>query len=239
MDGEASKTFLIGNGIIAAGDLPTLQGVSVTPASLDGETSASITVSQATDADGIRLVWATITPPNWLPGAPESPVVSMPSIQLTRYGEDSHCFQVRYDDFTAHGIYTVALFAEDKTGDISLPSIITLQQDGGSAAATFSSDLYQLRIPCIKIFDETWSTRFKQDLNQTTGLFYTVDMNQMKTVSCPSTGSATGWAELLPNLDIAIHEAIFGTMHFGVTLRYREGGPSLLWALDLKTLSSH
>ena len=236
MDGEASKDFLIGNGIISAGDLPTLQGVSVTPASLDGQTTAQITVNQATDTDGIRLIWATITPPNWLPGAPESPIVSMPSIQLTRQGDR---YTARYEAFTAHGTYTVALFAEDNTGDISLPSIITLNQNGGSAAASFSSDLHQLRIPCIEIFDERWSIIFQQDLSQTTGLFYTLDMDQTESVSCPSTDSNIGWAELLPNLDIAIHEAIFGAMNFGVTLRYQEGGPSLLWALDLKTLSSH
>lgn len=242
MDGEASKDFMIGNGIIAAGDLPTLQGIFVTPATLDGDTSASITVNQITDADGIRLVWATITPPNWLPGAPESPIVSMPSIQLTRYGEESDRFQIRYNDFTAHGTYTIALFAEDKTGDISLPSIITLQQKGGSAAATFSGDLYQLRIPCIEIFDEPWAIIFEQDLNETTGLFYTLDINQMGTVSCPSTGSHTGstrWAELLPNLDIAIHDAIFGLMNFSVTLGYREGEESLLWEVDINSISSH
>lgn len=238
-DGEASKGIFIGKGIISAGDLPVIDQASVEPSTLNGEPSATVQVNSVTDADGIERVWAVITPSDFLTGSPETPIIDLPTITLTQSDVGGY-WEGTYSRFTATGLYKIALYAEDRRGEISLPTALELIQKGGDPSANISQDLFTIKIPCLEIGDGWLSPSFKMVTpNNSSGMplagfFYALDYQNLDGLSsCPSES-----ATLLSNVDIDISRIVYEGMAFSITMRYRQdlsNDTQWIWELDLAT----
>ncbi|MEA3359121.1 MAG: hypothetical protein U9R17_06930, partial [Thermodesulfobacteriota bacterium] len=122
-DKDIVRALKIGNETKSAGDIPVIGSLS--PArTLDGETSALIYAENVIDADGISRVWAVITPPDYSPNSPDNPVTDLPILDLTLKGDNR--YEGTYNNFTSEGTYTIAIFASDRGGVISLPKATTV-----------------------------------------------------------------------------------------------------------------
>ncbi len=242
-DGERSKGIAIGSGIIAAGDLPTIEMGMLEPSTLNGDASATLRAENVTDADGIERVWAVITPPDLLIGNPETPITELPTLSLIESPSGGY-WEGFYTHFTATGTYKITLYAEDQHGEISLPTPMTLVQSGGDSSAIISNDLFAIKIPCLQLGDGWLSPTFRM-ISPTeasgsgtplSGFFYELDQQSLGVPSaCPS-----GSGELLPNLDIEISRIVYDGMAFSITMRFRgdlSSSDHYIWALDLTTFT--
>lgn len=230
-DTLSAQLVTIGRGTVSAGDLPAIQKISLLPRDLDGEETARIYADNVIDADGIRRVWAVITPPDFLPGPPENPVMHLPDVELKPV--DGNGYQGEYSGFTAKGRYHVAVYAEDRLGNISLPSSTTVLQSSGDASAVMGMDIFHFRLPCIKIGDSCWELLLQQDTSRASGVFYTLDIENLNEVSCTSV-----CAELLPNFDIDIFRVVYGGNGYTMVLRYIDDLSQLIWELDLTSIAA-
>ena len=156
IDGALAEVTSIGNGVFSAGDIPIIGSVSPNQI-LNGKTSVTIYADNVIDADGISRVWAVITPPNFDPGDPNNPVLSLPAIEMTNIGNNR--FEGTYTDFNITGIYNLAVYAKDSNDTLSLPQQITVTQTGQNFAI-LGSDL-KMTIPNL----EFQGTYYQANLN--------------------------------------------------------------------------
>jgi DNA-binding beta-propeller fold protein YncE len=137
-----ARSLSIGNETKSAGDLPFIGSVSP-PRTLTGKTSALIYAENVIDADGISRVWAVITPPDYSPGPPGTPVTDLPILDLKPAGNNR--YEAIYEGFDRLGDYNIAIFASDRKSVMGLPEQTTFTQSkgtasGGRLAADFGSN---------------------------------------------------------------------------------------------------
>jgi streptogramin lyase len=124
-DGQIALNYTIGFGIILGADDPLIESVSPSQ-TLTDLPSALIWANNVTTTATIAKVWAVITPP----GAGQSPAVpltDLPTIELL-YNTISNRYEGTYYHFNNQGDYSIAVFAVDEEGNISLPSATIVTQ---------------------------------------------------------------------------------------------------------------
>ncbi len=117
-DKTLAEAITVGNGILFAGDIPVIGGVSPDQ-SLAGEISARLYARDVIDADGVSRVWAVITPSNYDPGSPDTPVTDLPLLDFTNVGGNR--YEAYYNEFGVVGIYNIAIYAADRKGVMGIP----------------------------------------------------------------------------------------------------------------------
>ncbi len=136
-----SNRIKIGRGYMPASDIPSISSVYAEPETLNGQTTASIFAESVTDADGVRRVWAMITPPGYSPESPDTPVTDeLPSIELTDENNDGR-YEGIYDQFNKQGVYQISVYAEDKLKNYSLPANTSITQTIGEVTVNFTADI--------------------------------------------------------------------------------------------------
>ncbi len=229
-DGIAAADVIIGNGIVSAGDIPAIREISISPdRTLTGASSAAIHAVNVTDADGIARVRAVITPPDFLAGGPESPVLSLPSIDLALTGTNN--YEATYDGFTANGTYRIAVYAEDRLGSISLPYHTSVIRTSGDASGSISSDFFQLRLPCIDLEGACMELIFEMAATNASGIFFVPDLATLLPASCASV-----CAEPSPTYDISVPRISHGGIFFSFDLLMRSDLPGLTWEVDVNSI---
>lgn len=118
-DGIIAADTYIGNAVVSAADIPLIGSVSQDQTITDNGTSATLTASNVTDANGISRVWAVITPPGSMSPDPSQPVLSLPVLDMAAKGGSS--YEGTYENFFDKGIYNIAVYASDNYGIISFP----------------------------------------------------------------------------------------------------------------------
>ena len=127
-DQEIARSVIFGNETKSAGDIPLIAGLS--PAqTLNGETSALIYAENVIDADGIGRVWAVIMPPGYSSASPETPVTTLPTVDLQSVGNSR--YEGTYTGFDAAGVYNIAVFAIDQNVVIGDPVQTSVTQTKG------------------------------------------------------------------------------------------------------------
>ena len=137
-DKDIAMALKIGNETLSAGDIPVIGNVSSAQTLDDGDTSALIWADDVIDTNGISRVWAVITPPDFSSDSPDSPVTDLPVLDLTSAGDNR--YEGTYNDFSASGDYTIAIFAMDAYGNISMP--VATSVETGVTIDTFPWDLF-------------------------------------------------------------------------------------------------
>jgi sugar lactone lactonase YvrE len=122
-DGILSKTTYIGNGIQISDDAPVISQISEDQV-LDNSDQAIIFADGVIDSDGIARVWAIIRPPQYQPNPFFHPVQDLPTIELTL--ESPGRYQAVYSEFNTEGVYQIAVYAMDRSGNASSPKITTV-----------------------------------------------------------------------------------------------------------------
>jgi predicted outer membrane repeat protein len=121
-DSAIAADIRIGDGIATGADFPLIGSVSVSPQTLSAGTSATIYAENVIDSDGIKKVWAAITPPkNTVCYAADVPVTSLPITELRHTGNNR--YEAIYSDFSMKGIYKIAVFATDNRNFTSIPDL--------------------------------------------------------------------------------------------------------------------
>jgi len=113
------QNITIGRGAVAASVPPELNDVSPTQ-TLNGETSATITVGSITALNPITRVWAVVVPPNSRSRSADEPVTELPTFELSD-PEGDGSYSATYSDFTKNGTYKIQLYARDNQGVIAIP----------------------------------------------------------------------------------------------------------------------
>ncbi len=115
----------IGAGTTIAGDSPVVGSVDVSPPVIS---TATLSASSVTDADGIGRVWVVLRPPGFLPGSPDNPVQDLPTIDLTRSpGSDN--YSAPFSGFVSPGAYQLTFYAQDRLGNTAVPQVRTINID--------------------------------------------------------------------------------------------------------------
>ena len=122
-DGQAARSFIVGAGIMLAGDPPRI-GSICPKKTLSGGTTATIWVNSVASTKKIASVWAVITPPGYLPGTPSGAITDLPTVILKK--STSGKYQASYPGFTTKGMYRISVYAMDRNGDLSLPKTTTV-----------------------------------------------------------------------------------------------------------------
>jgi len=122
-DFERVKNVFIGNGTMVSEDAPVIGNI-FDPISISNGATAMLTASQVTDSDGIARVWAIIRPPKDKPVDSNNPVRELPFVDLLPIGNDG--YEQSYDGFDIEGTYHISVYARDKNGNTSPPSISTV-----------------------------------------------------------------------------------------------------------------
>jgi hypothetical protein len=130
-DQRLADRIVIGKGLKLASDLPQIDRVC-DPQTITG-ISADFWAGPVTDADGIQKVWAVITPPGYMPDAPDIPITDLPVFELTD-GDADDIFEGTYRGFCRSGIYSIQIYASDTTGMFSLPGRTSVTGTGNETA---------------------------------------------------------------------------------------------------------
>ncbi len=96
---------------------------------INGTSTATLTATLVTPSDDIETVWAVIRAPGDT-GAQTSgqPVMDMPSAVL--WPTDApNTYEGRYQGFTTPGAYQVAVYAQDRSLNVSVPKVISVSVD--------------------------------------------------------------------------------------------------------------
>jgi hypothetical protein len=126
LSGDAENVY-IGNGVgNMIGEAPDIGSVSP-PQEIDVIQTADLYADDVIDADGIARVWAVIWPPDYDPGASEDPLLSLPSCELFPVGDNR--FEGTFSQFTADGIYQIAIYAMDRANNTSIPKVTTVSRN--------------------------------------------------------------------------------------------------------------
>jgi len=230
-DKDVARLIKVGNETKSAGDVPVIGGVS--PAqSLQGTTSATIYAEQVTDANGISRVWAVITPPDYSPGTPDTPVTDLPTIDLISVGNSR--YEGTYTNFTSSGTYNIAVFAMDRKGVLSLPVQTTATVTTASSCLAVAKDL-SIRVPCAE-YDGTgygFTLVFYRNPDDPSGYYWTLPMATL------TTGEGGDCLSIGPDLSMPISCAAYNGTQYGFTLTFYNNpyDPSgLYWKMDMSTL---
>ena len=121
-DMTLAQAVELGLGILAGSDLPDIGSVS-TPDTVNMGRSAVISATGVIALNGVKRVWAVITPPGYSI-SPDEPVTDLPSIELTL---KNGSYQGTYSNFTNQGTYNIGVFVEDNEGFLSLPAQTTIE----------------------------------------------------------------------------------------------------------------
>ncbi|KPL09296.1 MAG: hypothetical protein AMS26_23020, partial [Bacteroides sp. SM23_62] len=127
-DGLISRYYSIGVGIMLAGDDPVIGSVSPGQ-TLYGSTSTTIWAEDITTTGTIDKVWAVISPPAYLRGFNSQPDTDLPTVELVDDG-NGH-YEGTYNDFSTYGNYSIAVYAMDTDGNVSLPKDTYVYQEIG------------------------------------------------------------------------------------------------------------
>ncbi len=126
LSGDAENVY-IGSGISGMiGEAPEIGSVSP-PQEIDVIETADLYADEVIDADGIARVWAVIWPPNYDPGSSENPLLSLPTCELFPVGDNR--FEGTYSQFTADGMYQIAIYAMDRANNTSIPKVTTVSRN--------------------------------------------------------------------------------------------------------------
>ena len=232
-DGDLAKTISIGNGVFSAGDIPSI-GAASPGQTLNGQTSASIYADNVIDSDGIKRVWAVITPPNFDPGDPDSPVLSLPVLEMTDVGNNR--FEGTYMDFNMTGTYNLAIYAKDSNDTLSLPQKITITQTGQTFASIGSG--LKIIIPSLDFQGNDYQVtlNYYPNPSDTDNYFWKLDANsvgvgQNCSGDCASVDS--NWQIIIPKIE-------FEGNFYQINLKYYQhpNNPSdFHWMLDLSSIT--
>jgi hypothetical protein len=101
-------------------DSPYIYTISP-PQVIHNETSAVLKagVSYMKDGTAIRRVWAVITPPDFMPESPNTPITDIPTVELTDPDNDG-MYEGIYSNFTKNGIYNIQICAVNNLGVYAL-----------------------------------------------------------------------------------------------------------------------
>jgi DNA-binding beta-propeller fold protein YncE len=128
---ELARDYTIGNGIkLAGGTAPFVDEVSPDQV-LNGETSATIWAEDVVTTGRVSRVWAVIKPPTVQACSPDIPVTSLPTLELRKSEEDGR-YEGTYKAFSVTGAHTVAVYASDDDGLVSLPTETVVHQTRGT-----------------------------------------------------------------------------------------------------------
>lgn len=128
---DTLSDIIIGDGRMLASDMPFIASIS-SPITLNGETEVNLVAYDVRDADGIDRIWAVITPPGFISESPETPVLKLPTIELTDENEDGN-YEAIYSKFTISGTYSITVYAVDTLGVYSIPKTTTVTQNVGTS----------------------------------------------------------------------------------------------------------
>ena len=123
------EDITIGRGAVAASVPPEINEVS-SPQTLNGETSATISVGSITALNPITRVWAIVVPPNSRSRAADQPVTELPTFDLSD-PEGDGSYTATYSEFTKNGTYKIQLYARDNQGVIAIPVYTEVIQTQG------------------------------------------------------------------------------------------------------------
>jgi hypothetical protein len=123
IDLNALQNVLIGNGKETFFGMPTIYKIS-TEQSITYSTSASITATGVWAKNGVSSVWAQIMPSDYTYTSTDKTLTNLPTVQLkpTEH-EYEYEYKGTYDGFTHEGTYLIAVYAKDKLGIVSYPSL--------------------------------------------------------------------------------------------------------------------
>ncbi len=113
-DGRLARTYRHGTGILLAGDEPLIGRISDST-TLSNTSKATIEVSNITTTGSIAGVTALITAPNGV-------------IQSFTLQSQNNLYRSTLSNFFLEGTYEVAVYAEDDSGNVSLPATTTVVQ---------------------------------------------------------------------------------------------------------------
>jgi sugar lactone lactonase YvrE len=135
-DGILSRFYRIGSGIQLAADDPLIGSVSPTAYLADDATSSLTFAENVTTTGTIERVWAEITPP----GVSARGQCAINLIDLDFLPTINNRFEAQFDGITQDGTYTVAVFAKDAQGNISIPSTTYIKRGALAFADIDSND---------------------------------------------------------------------------------------------------
>ncbi len=128
-DGAAALNTHIGWGITLAGDDPVIG--SINPAqTVTGSQNVCFWVQDVTTTGTIAKVWAVVTPPEKDGGGVSGAVTDLPTLELT-FNAGTGRYEGSHAAWTSAGVYTIAVYARDAEGNISLPLTTTVTQTLG------------------------------------------------------------------------------------------------------------
>jgi sugar lactone lactonase YvrE len=122
-DGRLASRYVIGAGIVLAGDDPLIGSVSA-PQILSGTVSASVWAENVIATSEIESVAAIIVPPGSSPSSDS--LTELPMVMLSNTGNGR--YEGTYSQFNRFGIYRIVIYATDKKGNISLPAETQVEQ---------------------------------------------------------------------------------------------------------------
>jgi len=122
-DGVLAESINIGNGVQISGDAPVISKISDDQV-LDNTDQALIYADGVFDSDGIARVWAIIRPPQYLPNPYFHPVQDLPGLELSLNSLGR--YEAIYSEFNTEGVYQIAVYAMDRSGNTSSPKITTV-----------------------------------------------------------------------------------------------------------------
>lgn len=131
-DRTAVNDMVIGRGYIPASDVPYISFVSESQ-TLSGESTANLWAKGIIDANGIQRVWAVIRFPEYSPDSLDTPIVELPTIDLTDADGD-HVYEGAFNDFSREGTYSITIYAVDDGAITSLPRQTAITQTHGIKA---------------------------------------------------------------------------------------------------------
>ena len=124
-DGAIAQNAYIGNRTLISGARPVIGSVS-DPQTINDTSSAVISASGVTDDDGIARVWALLRPPNFNLESTDNPVQELPSIDLLPVIDSPGDYTASYDGFNSTGTYQIAIYAQDRAGNTSVPELTSV-----------------------------------------------------------------------------------------------------------------
>lgn len=158
-------------------DIPYIYDISEHQ-SLYEETSATLKagVSYIQDGSEIRRVWAIITPPDFDPDLPDTPVTELPEIELSDLDGDG-IYEGTYNNFTQNGIYKITICAMNASGVYALfrntsvekgtKYVVSVSEDQILYGSQISADLWASINKSIEISEisRVWAEIISPDLS--------------------------------------------------------------------------
>jgi hypothetical protein len=234
-DYEIAQNIRLGQKIKWGADFPTIGSVSPGQTIMNS-TSALIWAENVLDANGIKKVWAVITPPNYNNYSANTPVISLPTVELRNVGNNR--YEVIYDKFTAKGEYRIVIFAMDNRDLNSLPEqhhITYVTQTQGNNCLFISNDL------ALNVCADFHRTKYGLTLNYSpneydpNGLYWKMDINTFRVLQSDP-GNCIG-----VNDDLTLNLcAEYQGHNYGFTMSYSSNNPNdpsglLYWKMDVGT----